>query len=611
MMAHNPENARDAYAMRLEARRRELAGIERSHRRTARGRGLCFLLAIAVAYAALDRGAFSPAWILIPVGAFVALVARHASLTAARARAVLGARYHEQGLARLDGTWRGRGAGGDRFCPGDRAGHDYAADLDVVGEGSVFRLLCTAATASGQETLARWLLAPASRLEILERQAAVAELRPRLDLREALWIAAASLEPGDDPEPLRRWGRPGQDLAPRWVAFGAGSLAFLAVAALVAWSFGAVPAAAFAAAVAFEMAFLALVRRRLGETIRGLDRRVGELRRLARFLAVVEGESFTSPRLRDLKARLERGGLASARIRDLRRLLELFDSGRNLLFLPVALILLWPLLVGHAIARWRRRNGAEIASWLATAGEIEALSSLAAHAFDHPDDAFPEIAAEGPVFAATGLAHPLLPREGLVRNDLRLDGAAAGLHFAGLMVSGSNMSGKSTLLRAVGVNAVLALAGGTVRAHRLAISELAIGASLRAQDSLLDGRSRFQAEIVRLRRLVEIAEGDRPLLFLLDEILGGTNSHDRRIGAEHVLLGLLGRGAIGLVTTHDLALAEIASDARRLRNVHFRDRLEGERLQFDYRLHAGVVETSNALALMRAIGLEVPEETGS
>jgi len=592
------------YAARLDARRRELEELDRDHRWTARARGVCFAIAVAVAYAAFDRGAASPFWILIPLAAFVALVIRHARLTAERSRATLATRYHEQGLARLDGSWRSRAAGPAVLGTAELAAHDYATDLDVVGEGSLFTLLCTAATATGRETLARWLLGPASRSEILQRQVAVRELSPRLDLRESLWIAAASLELGDDTRPLVRWGRPGDDLAPRWVAIAALGLASLALGTLLAWSLGAVPGAVFAAAVALEMAFFAGVHRRLGETTRGLDRRVGELRRLAGLLEVIERERFTSPRLNELHGRLENGDAsASVRIRHLRRLLELFDSGRNLLFLPIALILLWPVLVGHAIARWRRRDGAEIAIWLAAAGEIEALASLAAHAFDHPDDVFPEIAAEGPLFAAAELAHPLLPEEGIVRNDLRLDRAVPAL-----IVSGSNMSGKSTLLRAVGANAVLALAGGTVRARRLAISELAIGASLRAQDSLLDGRSRFQAEILRLRRLVELAEGERPLVFLLDEILAGTNSHDRRIGAEHVIRGLLARGAIGLVTTHDLALAEIAGEATHMRNVHFQDHLDGERLRFDYRLHPGVVETSNALALMRAIGLEVPAE---
>jgi hypothetical protein len=595
----------ETYASRLDARRRELARLERDHRRTARARGVCFVLGVALAYAAFDRAALAPAWLLVPAVAFAALVVRHIRLAAERSRAGRAARYHENGLARLDGTWRDRAPPRDRSGRADLAEHPYAVDLDVVGEGSVFGLLSTAATAVGAETLERWLLEPAPRPEILARQAAVRELTPRLDLREELWVAAASLEAGDDLRPLARWGRPGDDLAPRWVLAATVALASLAVASLIALSSGAVSGRLFVAAALLELCFLAAVRARLAETTRGLDRRVGELRRLAGLLQILERERFDSSRLRELRERLRTAEVpASARIRRLRRLLELFDSGRNLLFLPVALILLWPILVGHFIARWRRRDGAEIAAWIAIAGEVEVLAAFAAHAFDHPDDVFPEIATEGPLFHAVGLAHPLLPADGLVRNDLPLD-----RDCPCSIVSGSNMSGKSTLLRAVGVNAVLALAGATVRASSLVLSELTVGASLRAQDSLLDGRSRFQAEILRLRRLVELAEGDRPLLFLLDEILGGTNSHDRRIGAEHVLLGLLARGAIGLVTTHDLALAEIAGEATRMRNVHFRDRLEGDRMRFDYRLHPGVVETSNALALMRAIGLEVPEQS--
>jgi DNA mismatch repair ATPase MutS len=175
-----------------------------------------------------------------------------------------------------------------------------------------------------------------------------------------------------------------------------------------------------------------------------------------------------------------------------------------------------------------------------------------------------------------------------------------------LVISGSNMSGKSTLLRTVGTNAVLALAGAPVRAARLALSPLALGATLRVQDSLQDGASRFYAEITRLAQIVGLAAGERPLLFLLDEILAGTNSHDRRIGAEAIVRGLVARGAIGLVTTHDLALAAIADAlAPAGENVHFADHLEDGRIAFDYLMHSGVVTKSNALELMRAVGLEV------
>ena len=246
------------------------------------------------------------------------------------------------------------------------------------------------------------------------------------------------------------------------------------------------------------------------------------------------------------------------------------------------------------------RSGAAIARWLTAVGELEAFCAFAAYAYEHPADAFPEVVEGSPCFDAVGLGHPLIPDERCVRNDVRL-GAPQRL----LIVSGSNMSGKSTLLRAVGINTVLALAGAPVRAQRLRVAPLAVGCSIRIQDSLQHGTSRFYAEITRLRQLMDLASGPLPLLFLLDEILHGTNSHDRGIGAAAVARGLLQRGAIGLITTHDLALAHIDASLDGAANVHFEDHLENGRMVFDYRMRPGVVEKSNAVELMRAVGLEV------
>ena len=206
-----------------------------------------------------------------------------------------------------------------------------------------------------------------------------------------------------------------------------------------------------------------------------------------------------------------------------------------------------------------------------------------------------------PLVDSEGLGHPLIPAARRVVNDLRLGGERRMI-----VVSGSNMSGKSTLLRTVGINAVLALAGAPVCARRLTLCPVTLGATLRINDSLQAGKSRFYAELTRLKQIVDHAGGAPPLLFLLDEILHGTNSHDRRIGAEAILRGLVARGAAGLVTTHDLALAEVAEAmAPRAINVHFEDHLEGGVMSFDFRMKPGVVRKSNALELMRAVGLEV------
>ncbi len=263
--------------------------------------------------------------------------------------------------------------------------------------------------------------------------------------------------------------------------------------------------------------------------------------------------------------------------------------------------MLWSTQIALAIEAWRAECGPHLRGWIQTVGESEALVDLARYAWEEPGDPFPEIVDDGPLFEADQLGHPLLPRERCVFNDLRLDG-----ELSLLVVSGSNMSGKSTLLRSVGTNVLLALAGAPVRARRLRLSPLALGPSLRIRDSLEDGASHFYAEITCLRGIVDLAEGPLPALFLLDEILAGTNSHDRRIGAAAVVRGLVERGAIGLVTTHDLALTKIADQlSPRAGNVHFQDELIDGEMRFDFQIRPGIVTRSNALELMRAVGLEV------
>jgi DNA mismatch repair ATPase MutS len=304
-----------------------------------------------------------------------------------------------------------------------------------------------------------------------------------------------------------------------------------------------------------------------------------------------------------LRAALDVEGLApSQQIAKLNSLIDLLDARRNMMFAPLATLLLWPVQLAIAIERWRQSSGPAVARWLAAVGELEALSSLAGYSYEHPQDPFPNLVEGGTCFEGEGLGHPLIPESRNVRTDLSLSDELQRV----LIVSGSNMSGKSTLLRTVGTNTVLALAGATVRARGLRLSPLQVGASIRIQDSLQAGASRFYAEITRMRQIVELTREVLPVIFLLDEILHGTNSHDRRIGAEGVVCGLIERGAIGLVTTHDLTLARIADElAPHAANVHFEDHLEGGKMSFDYLLRPGIVQRSNALELMRSVGLEV------
>jgi MutS domain V len=539
-------------------------------------------------------------WLGIPLVLFLILVVAHARVVERMERANRAVLFYERGLERLEDRWSGKGETGDRFR---NPAHIYEDDLDIFGKGSLFELLSTARTRAGEDTLAGWLLAPATREEAQARQEAIAELRPSLDLREELAVLGEAVRSTMDPESVARWGEAPEVIFPRGAPFIA---AILGVA--VAVSFGLYMAelttrTPFLGILLIELGYAFFLGSRTLRVAAAVSSPSRDLALLGKLVARLEHETFRTPLLRRMQADLKASGLvASEEIGRLRRWVARLDWQRNMLFAPIAMAVLWSAQVAMAMERWRRRCGPHIRAWIAGVGEFEALFALAGYTYEHPRNIFPELKeVEGGWFDAAGLCHPLMPESQGVPNDLRL-----GADLRLLIVSGSNMSGKSTLLRSVGLNTALAWAGAPVCASRLSISPLLVAASIRVQDSLQDGRSRFYAEITRLREIVNLASESRTVLFLIDELLSGTNSHDRRIGASAIVRTLIDRGAIGLITTHDLALAHIADDLPgRASNVHFADTFEDGRLRFDYRLAAGVVERSNALDLMRSVGLEV------
>jgi hypothetical protein len=607
------------YTRRLEARRQEAARMSRRERLVGNSRIACFLLGVLVAWLAFGSQVLSAWWLLMPVVAFSVLLFIHEQVTRAWYRARRAAAFYEVGLARLDHDWKGRGQPGLRF---QDEHHPYAADLDLFGDGSLFELLCTARTRTGEDTLAAWLRSSALPGEVRARQAAVAELRPQLDLREDLALLGAEVPAGVDFDGVAAWGAEKPLLVssgPRLLALVIGVLNLVALGGWLftlfdVWDVGSPTGRVFArlGSLPFAVTLLAegalalWLRRRVGHVLRAVEKRARDLALLSNVLARLESSTFTSPRLRELHGALEASADGhpappSRRIARLGNLIDLLNSRRNQFFAPFACLLMWGTHMAYAVEKWRAASGPCIARWLEVVGQFEALCSLAAYAYENPDDPFPEVVEGGVCYDGANLGHPLIPAGQCVRNDLSL-----GERCRVLVVSGSNMSGKSTFLRTVGINAVLALAGAPVRAARLRLSPLAVGATLRIQDSLQEGKSRFYAEILRVRQVVDLSRGPLPLLFLLDEIFAGTNSHDRRHGAEAVVRGLVEAGAVGLVTTHDLSLTHIAERlGDRAGNVHFSDHFEDGVMKFDYRLHPGVVQKSNALALMRAVGLEV------
>lgn len=590
---------RAAYAERIARLDLGLAAGERRHHLISNLRLALFAAGAAVAWAAFIRPWLSPAWLVLPAVSFLALLVAHARVLNSNDRLLRARRYYERGLSRLDGTWPGTGPDGARFL----GEHLYARDLDLFGRGSLFQLIDTARTESGEESLADWLRRPARAEEVLARQAAVAELRERLDFRETLNVLAAEAH-------VSRTGVLTTWAAATPVGLGATEARLFAACAVVTALLATAMVAGWLSSVTVAIwlivpAGVALAHRvRVWQVLRRVDAAADDLSLFEALLARLEQEAFTAPKLTALHGRLDAASVTrpSARIAQLRRYIAARDALRNEFVRPFGLLLLVRSQAAVAIDRWHAAHRASLAAWITAVGEFEALASLATYTFEHPRDPFPSIESEGPVFSATALAHPLLPEGSAVANSVSLGGTAPRV----LVISGSNMSGKSTLLRAVGANTVLALAGAPVRAERLVLSPMAIGATIRVEDSLQEGHSRFYAEILRIRDIVALTEGTGPVLFLLDEILHGTNSHDRRIGAEAVVRALVDAGAIGLVTTHDLALTALATSLEpRAKNVHFEDRIEQGRMVFDYTMRDGVVERSNALELMRAVGLKV------
>jgi hypothetical protein len=601
------------YAERQVARRAAAAEFAARLDRLSYARLGAFALIVLAAGLSFGAGLLSPWGTLAPVALFVYLVATFEMTRGRMARAERAANFYSGGLDRLAGKPSGNG-NGERFA--DDA-HPYAADLDLFGPGSLFERLSECRTRAGEDTLAAWLLAPADPAAVKSRQEAVADLAPRLDLREAIAVAGADT-PAADYGRLAAWGAAPVEAVAAWKRPAIEVLGWLNVLAWLGWLFAGTTSLPVLAAGLPSLALAGPLVGWARRVLSPLERAAERLSLFEALLARLEREAFSAPRLKELQAAMTAGGRSAAQqLRELRELVQWYNSRRNPLFLPVAVLRMWDVRFAFKLEAWRARSGAAVGQWLRAAGEAEALSSLAGFAYENPADVFPTVLpsprrgegggasppGEGSfasTLVAVGVSHPLLPADRGVRNDVKL-GGSDGPRV--LIVSGSNMSGKSTLLRSVGVNAVLALAGGVVRAKEFALTPFAVGATMRVQDSLQAGRSRFFAEVTKVRLLLDIARGGPPLLFLLDELFAGTNSADRVAGAEGVVRALVAAGAVGFVTTHDLTLTAVTDALPGAVNVHFSDGFAGGELQFDYTMRPGVVPHGNGLALMRAVGL--------
>jgi len=591
------------YSERLASALLEAEALDRRSALLANLRGAAFIAAASLAVLTLYGKLPSAAWYATVVftAAFAGLVAAHHRVIRREQRARIKAQLNERGIARLTGEWHRFSERGDQFRQID---HPYADDLDIFGQGSLFQLVNETATQSGESVLAGWLASANSVVVARERQSAVRELANLIDFRQALLLECRLVtREKADPRPFIAWAEGGPYL--RSIAW-ARPLAWLIPATTIALfalgQWGWVPPYAWLGGIVASLAIIAMVGSELGDFYGRIS--IGEMGfvRFGPAFERIEAEPFRDPMLRRLSTDLsgERVSTNLRRFSSLFAFAELRQSRE--VHAVINVLTLWDIHWLFQLEKWRKEVGARVRHWFESLSELEALCSLAAFAHDRPYFTFANFVEESPVFIAKELGHPLLDNP--VRNDLQIPGPRQAL-----IITGSNMSGKSTLLRAIGTNAVLALAGAPACARSLQISELQVLTSMQVRDSLELGVSHFYAEVKRIKAVLDAATTAKGhALFLLDEILWGTNTRERQIASREVLRLLLEIGASGAVSTHDLSLASLEQVSTNVRNYHFKDQLIDGRMTFDYRLRDGVLDTTNALRLMRQVGIPVGEE---
>jgi len=498
--------------------------------------------------------------------------------------------------------------GGDfsRYKPGEEyieRDHPYSYDLDIFGKASLFQYSCRTSSRPASDRLAEYLKQPAAREIIMQRQEAVAELQPLTDWRQELMtLGYLNAGAGSDPAPLMQWLE-GDDLFRKTTRekIITGCLSLLTMASVILVISG-LPAAILAPFIGVNFIFYFTRTRRISKLQEQVSRSSDLLKAYSGIIKLIENSDFASPLLQKLQSAFRDEIPASNRIRHLSKLVGRLDYRLNLLVSgPLNLLFFTDIHFCLALEKWKRGHASQIPGWFASMAEFEVLASLANMAFNNPEWVFPEVTDDYFVLRAEKMGHPLIPSGRRISNDFAAEGAGKAI-----IVTGSNMSGKSTFLRTCGVNAVLAFAGAPVCASAFTVSLVRLHSSMRISDSLEENISSFYAELRRLRAIISGAESNPKALLLLDEILRGTNSDDRYTGSVALIKQLTGYGPVVMVATHDLRLAWLVKELpQAIENYHFDVKVSGEELFFDYRLTPGICSSFNASLLMKKMGIKV------
>jgi hypothetical protein len=611
----DPIPASSEFAAREQAFRTQAAELGAIQNRLSNAR----LITGALAIAALIWFVAARDWLPLVVAGIAlivltALVVRHRAARARFRRAEILADINQEAIWRLERNWTDLPLSHE-FEPDP--GHPYANDLDIFGHGSLFHLLDTAATQMGEATLRQWLLGPAPAGEARSRQDAAGELASALVWRQDLeLLGRLASDQRLDPDAFLAWAEGDRALAGKrylvWLA-RAGFAATIVTVSLVL--LGMLDATALAVPIVANLLIGLLARGIAGDRIEAAYSQHQVLRGYRDILAHLDTSQFGSPMLATLLEDLGRSSApAHHQVRRLERIISFIVPRSSLSHLPLQSLTSWDIHVLDSLEGWQQDNGREVRNWFRVIGEFEALSALAGLAYANPNWAFASFDLKAERIEGSDLGHPLIPDVERVVNDVTV-----GPPGTFLLVTGSNMSGKSTLLRSIGVNIVLAQAGGPNCASTFSLPPVELWTSVRVTDSLEQGVSFYMAELLRLRAIYEASRetsgSERQFCFLLDEILQGTNSAERQVAARHIIAELVRLGAIGAVSTHDLDLASAGELTGMGVPVHFADdvvqREDGPEMSFDYRLRPGLATSTNALKLMKLVGFTMPSGNGS
>ncbi len=595
--------AAEAYEKRKNEYSGKLEAVKKRSDRVSFLRLLAFITAAALAGFGIysGRSEYHLA-ALSPAVAFIFLVFHHMRLTEAIGYLSNMVTINDKGLQRLAWEWDSFPEKGDLYSGPD---HPYSMDLNIFGRGSLFQHINATVTYGGEQALASLLSGQTDFASVSERQESTKELSVKLHWRQRFQATGMGDESEKvNPAGLLAWAKDRQDRLkyPDFMML----LPPVTVFMFILYYFGSLPLQVPLLLLAVQFIIVLITGKKIHKHFDATELAAGRLKQYAALLKCIEREPFDSSRLRRLQENLTGGTIpASRQVRKLAGIVELsqFRYTQPVVYFPVNILLLWDLFTYRKLAQWKLTSGTCVESWLDAISEFEVNSSLAGLAYENPNWAYPEVVPKPPAFRASAMGHPLIKPDNRVCNDVRMPSSGTAL-----IITGSNMSGKSTLLRTVGINLVLAYAGSPVCAAELETAFLPVYSKMTVVDDLARGVSTYYAELERIKTIVEAAGTGKPMIYLLDEILKGTNSRDRILGTRAVVRKLTRYPTLGMLTTHDLELAALEDENPDLiKNYHFEDQIENGKIRFDYKLKPGVSTSTNAIALMKIVGIDLDE----